>query len=115
MGDFSTQLKAFADKAMGNAENVIRKTVEDLGVTIVLRNPVGNPSLWKINQYAAGRAKMVASYNAHLRENPNNLDKAGRLKKGLKIKDAVKPLRIPENLDKAGRFKRGLQNAIIRA
>jgi hypothetical protein len=94
MGNLSTQLRAFADKAMGNADKVIRTVVLDLGTSIVERNPVGDPTLWKINTEAAAQNKAASETNAQLRADPANLTKAGRLKKGLKVQPVT--IKAPE-------------------
>ncbi len=44
---FTLQLKAFAEKAKGNADLVVRKVVLDIGTRVVLRSPVGDPDLWE--------------------------------------------------------------------
>ena len=44
---FRLALHAFAAKAKENAELVVRKTVIDIGKSLVLMSPVGNPDLWK--------------------------------------------------------------------
>lgn len=44
---FELDLRAFIDKAKGNAETVVRKVGIDMLARIIDRSPVGNPSLWK--------------------------------------------------------------------
>lgn len=44
---FALDLKRFAEKAGDNARQVVRKVSMDLLTNVVLRTPVGNPSLWK--------------------------------------------------------------------
>jgi hypothetical protein len=44
---FRLALHAFAAKAGENAELVVRKTVIDIGASLVMMSPVGNPDLWK--------------------------------------------------------------------
>lgn len=46
---FSLDLKAFADKAKGNVEQVVKKVSIDLLSAVVDRSPVGNPELWAAN------------------------------------------------------------------
>ena len=47
MGSFSLDLAAFAAKAPKRAKQVVDKATIDLLRNIVLRTPVGNPTLWK--------------------------------------------------------------------
>lgn len=57
---FALNLKQFADKAGNNAREVVRQVSIDLLTRIVLRTPVGNPSLWKGKPpagYVGGRAR----------------------------------------------------------
>lgn len=86
---FSLDLARFIEKAKGNAEQVVRKTSLDLISAVIQRSPVGNPELWAANKTATEYNNEVARYNAALREDPNNLTKAGRLKKGLKVNDSM--------------------------
>lgn len=114
-GSFAAQIKAFADQTKQNMDGIVRNITLELGTRLVIRSPVGNPELWAINRFAKSHIERVAAYNAALRSNKNNVDKLGRLKRGLAISLPSKPERIAANLDKAGRFKRGLQNGVIRA
>lgn len=47
MGSFALDLAAFAAKAPKRAKQVVDKATIDLLTKIVLRTPVGNPSIWK--------------------------------------------------------------------
>lgn len=44
---FELDLRAFVEKAKGNADTVVRKVGTDMLARIVDRSPVGNPSLWE--------------------------------------------------------------------
>ena len=44
---FSDDIKKFAQHCIDNADLVVRKTVLDVGKSLVERTPVGNPELWK--------------------------------------------------------------------
>lgn len=44
---FALSLAAFADKAIGNANLVKRRAALDVGQSVVMKTPVGNPDLWK--------------------------------------------------------------------
>ena len=86
---FSLDLKAFAEKAKGNAETVIKKVAIDLLGAVVDRSPVGNPELWAANATATQYNNEVARLNAELRNDPANLSKNGRMKPGRLIKDSM--------------------------
>lgn len=43
---FTLDLRTFIDKAMGNADIVVRKVAIDMLAKTVDRSPVGNPTLW---------------------------------------------------------------------
>lgn len=47
MGDFAVDISKFAQKTRGNADQVIRKSVLDIGRSLIEKTPVGNPELWK--------------------------------------------------------------------
>lgn len=60
MGSFALDLAAFAAKAPQRAKQVVDKVSIDLLTKIVLRTPVGNPSLWKSSPpagYVGGRLR----------------------------------------------------------
>lgn len=44
---FALDLKKFADKTDARVNALVRKIVLDVGTSVVLKSPVGNPSLWK--------------------------------------------------------------------
>lgn len=44
---FELDLRAFIEKAQGNAEQVVKKVGTDMLAKIIERSPVGNPDLWK--------------------------------------------------------------------
>lgn len=89
MGEFAAQVKAFRDTAEKRATLAVRKIAIELVTRIVERSPVGNPELWAINQVAVQYNTEVANFNIALRADPANLNKAGRLKKGKKLKDGM--------------------------
>lgn len=86
---FSLDLSRFVEKAKGNAEQVVQKVAIDLISAVIDRSPVGNPELWAANSTATQYNAEVARYNAELRSDPENLNSAGRLKKGLKVNDSM--------------------------
>lgn len=86
---FELDLRAFIEKAKGNADQVVKKVGIDILTSVINRSPVGNPSLWKVNATAKEYNEAVMSYNAELRTNPENLTKNGRLRRGLKVSDSI--------------------------
>lgn len=86
---FELDLRAFIDKAKGNAETVVRKVGIDMLAGVIDRSPVGNPELWAINATAREYNAAVDAYNAELRTKPENLTRNGRLKRGLKLHDGM--------------------------
>lgn len=89
MSTFTLDLAEFARKAMANAEVVVQKVAIDALSSVVKRSPVGNPELWAANAHAAQYNNAVDFENTRLRADPANLNKAGRLKPGRKIKDSM--------------------------
>ncbi|PAA14387.1 hypothetical protein [Pseudomonas fragi] len=89
---FSLDLKAFADKAKGNVEQVVKKVSIDLLSAVVDRSPVGNPELWAANiqhRQANTAAADAYDYNVAIRNTVINLTgsnftKSGKLKQGVK-------------------------------
>ena len=89
---FSLDLKAFADKAKGNVEQVVKKVSIDLLSAVVDRSPVGNPELWAANiqhRQANTAAADAYDYNVAIRNTVINLTgsnftKSGKLKRGVK-------------------------------
>ena len=89
---FSLDLKAFADKAKGNVEQVVKKVSIDLLSAVVDRSPVGNPELWAANiqhRQAKTAAADAYDYNVAIRNTVINLTgsnftKSGKLKRGVK-------------------------------
>lgn len=86
---FTLDLARFVEKAKGNAEIVVQKVAIDLISAVIDRSPVGNPELWAANKQASEYNLEVLRYNNELRSDPANLNKAGRLKKGLKVNDSM--------------------------
>ncbi|MBW2635987.1 MAG: hypothetical protein JRC86_00420 [Deltaproteobacteria bacterium] len=65
---FSLDIAKFAQKALGNADIVVRKTVLDLGTSLVERTPVGDATLWKRPEnkppgYVGGHARANWSHS----------------------------------------------------
>lgn len=79
---FSDAIKAFADKADNKANLCVKKIVFDIGTTIVLKSPVGNPLLWKRKPppgYVGGRfrANWQLGIDAINRTTSELVDKTG--------------------------------------
>lgn len=104
---FALDIERFIEKAQANAELVVQKVAIDLLAAIVQRSPVGNPELWASNAIASNYNLEVSKYNAALRDNPENLTKAGRLRKGLKVNDSME-VKAPEGYV-GGRFRANWQ------
>lgn len=103
MGEFANQVRAFSDHAKAKAELAVRKIALEMLTRIVQRSPVGNPELWAANQVAAQYNHEVSVRNAELRAIPENLTKAGRLKRGKKVKDSMQIKAPPGYI--GGRFR----------
>ncbi|WP_047528628.1 hypothetical protein [Pseudomonas sp. 11/12A] len=88
-GGFSIQLQAIVDQTKKDLDLTLREIVIKVGETLIKLSPVGNPELWAENAVAAQYNEEVANHNAALRDNADNLTKAGRLRKGLKVDDSM--------------------------
>jgi hypothetical protein len=107
---FALSIAAFAAKAPEMAREVARKASIDLLTNIVLRTPVGNPDVWKVNRESIYARSMTNSFvdriNSDTLSNPNNRTATGKLKKGVRatlLKRATKkelreanPIKAPE-------------------
>jgi len=82
-------MKDITDKMNGDIDKDIRGRTIELFKAIILTTPVGNPDLWKINHQSAAYNRAVSDENYRLRQDPSNLTKAGRLKKGRKVNDSM--------------------------
>jgi hypothetical protein len=63
--DFGLDMKAFVEKFKDRADEVVSKTVLAVGTSLVLKSPVGNPSIWKGNPpkgYVGGRFRANWQY-----------------------------------------------------
>ncbi|MDF3623190.1 hypothetical protein, partial [Enterobacter hormaechei] len=70
---------------------------------LVEMSPVGRPETWQVNQTASAYNTAVREHNAALRDDPGNLTKSGRLKRGLRVNDSM-DIKKPEGYV-GGRFK----------
>lgn len=65
---FELDINNFVKKCGSNADQVVRKTVLDIGKSLVEKTPVGNPDLWENPNaapkgYAGGHARANWSYS----------------------------------------------------
>lgn len=79
---FELDLRAFIDKAKGNADQVVRKVGTDMLARIIDRSPVGNPSLWQNPPplgYVGGRFRgnWQVTFNAQAVSEVARIDAAG--------------------------------------
>jgi hypothetical protein len=82
-------LKDITDKVTNQMSDDIRHRTIGLFNSVIMMTPVGNPDLWKVNKQAAAYNQAVSDENYRLRQDPANLTKAGRLRKGRKINDSM--------------------------
>ncbi|MDI6742658.1 MAG: hypothetical protein QMD11_07950 [Smithella sp.] len=60
MGNFTLDINKFVKKCGANADQAVRKTIFDLGKSVVERTPVGDATYWKSPPppgYVGGRAR----------------------------------------------------------
>lgn len=89
MGQFSLDLSRLVEKAKGRTDTVVKTVMLEAFSKVVMKSPVGNPSLWAANATAVEYNDAVTQYNHELRQDPANLTKNGRLKRGLKSHDSM--------------------------
>ena len=82
-------MKDLTDKLNADISKDIQARTIGVFRSIIMMTPVGDPNLWKVNQQAATYNQAVADENYRLRQIPENLTKAGRLRPGLKVKDSM--------------------------
>jgi hypothetical protein len=89
VSNFAQQVQTFVDKTKAKASLATRKIAIEMHSRIVERSPVGNPELWAVNATAVSYNAQVSEFNAALRNDPANLNRAGRLKRGKKLHDGM--------------------------
>lgn len=102
-GSFSAQIRAFADRAKGAIDMTMRDIIINMGNSVITMSPVGNPDVWKVNKISREYNQAVAEHNENLRQNPQNFDKRGYLKRSLKLNDGM-GIRAPQGYV-GGRFR----------
>ncbi|MDR9978293.1 hypothetical protein [Enterobacter hormaechei] len=100
---FLAAIQLFVDSSKEEMDEVVRRTGIKILAQLVEMSPIGNPDLWQVNQTASAYNDAVREHNANLRDNPANLTKAGRLKRGLRVNDSM-DIKKPDGYV-GGRFK----------
>ncbi len=100
---FLAAIQLFVDSSKQEMDQVVRRTGIKILAQLVEMSPIGNPDIWQVNQTASAYNDAVRDYNAALRNDPANLTKSGRLKRGLRVNDSM-DIKKPEGYV-GGRFK----------
>ncbi|MDU3906566.1 MAG: hypothetical protein E7G85_16550 [Citrobacter portucalensis] len=100
---FLAAIQLFVDGSKQEIEEAVRRTGIKILGRLVDMSPVGQPEIWQVNQTASAYNTAVREYNAALRDDPANLTKAGRLRRGLRVNDSM-DIKKPEGYV-GGRFK----------
>ena len=93
---FLAAIELFVDSSKQEMDEVVRRTGIKILGRLVEMSPVGQPETWQVNQTAS-------AYNTAVRDDPANLTKSGRLKRGLRVNDSM-DIKKPEGYV-GGRFK----------
>lgn len=100
---FLAAIQLFVDGSKQEIEEAVRRTGIKILGRLVGMSPVGQPEIWQVNQTASAYNTAVREHNAALRDDPANLTKAGRLRRGLRVNDSM-DIKKPEGYV-GGRFK----------
>ena len=100
---FLAAIQLFVDSSKQEMDEVVRRTGIKILGRLVEMSPVGRPETWQVNQTASAYNTAVREHNAALRDDPGNLTKSGRLKRGLRVNDSM-DIKKPEGYV-GGRFK----------
>lgn len=100
---FMAAIQLFVDGSKQEMDEVVRRTGIKILAQLVEMSPVGQPDIWQVNQTATAYNTAVREHNATLRDDPANLTKSGRLKRGLRVNDSM-DIKKPEGYV-GGRFK----------
>lgn len=100
---FLAAIQLFVDSSKQEMDEVVRRTGIKILAQLVEMSPVGQPDIWQVNQTATAYNTAVREHNATLRDDPANLTKSGRLKRGLRVNDSM-DIKKPEGYV-GGRFK----------
>ena len=86
---FLAAIQLFVDSSKQEMDEVVRRTGIKILGRLVDMSPVGQPEIWQVNQTASAYNTEVREHNAALRDDPANLTKAGRLRRGLRVNDSM--------------------------
>ncbi|MDA8500482.1 MULTISPECIES: hypothetical protein [unclassified Citrobacter] len=100
---FLAAIQLFVDGSKEDIDQVVRRTGIKILGRLVDMSPVGQPDIWQVNQTATSYNTAVREHNAALRDDPDNLTKSGRLKRGLRVNDSM-DIKKPDGYV-GGRFK----------
>ncbi|HEF0063969.1 MULTISPECIES: hypothetical protein [Citrobacter] len=100
---FLAAIQLFVDGSKEDIDQVVRRTGIKILGRLVDISPVGQPDIWQMNQTATSYNTAVREHNAALRDDPDNLTKSGRLKRGLRVNDSM-DIKKPDGYV-GGRFK----------
>lgn len=100
---FLAAIQLFVDGSKQEIEEAVRRTGIKILGRLVEMSPIGRPETWQVNQTASAYNTAVREHNAALRDDPGNLTKSGRLKRGLRVNDSM-DIKKPEGYV-GGRFK----------
>lgn len=100
---FLAAIQLFVDGSKQEIEEAVRRTGIKILGRLVDMSPVGQPEIWQVNQTASAYNTAVREHNAALRDDPANITKAGRLRRGLRVNDSM-DIKKPEGYV-GGRFK----------
>ncbi|MDM3226420.1 hypothetical protein [Citrobacter sp. Cf087] len=100
---FLAAIQLFVDGSKEDIDHVVRRTGIKILGRLVDISPVGQPDIWQMNQTATSYNTAVREHNAALRDDPDNLTKSGRLKRGLRVNDSM-DIKKPDGYV-GGRFK----------
>ncbi|EGI6166554.1 hypothetical protein UP57_002880 [Salmonella enterica subsp. enterica serovar Hermannswerder] len=100
---FLAAIQLFVDSSKQEMDEVVRRTGIKILAQLVRMSPVGRPELWEVNQTASSYNDAVREHNAAVRDDPANLTKSGRLKRGLRVNDSM-DIKKPDGYV-GGRFK----------
>ena len=100
---FLAAIQLFVDGSKEEIDQVVRRTGIKILGQLVDMSPVGQPDIWQVNQTATSYNTAVREHNAALRDDPDNLTKSGRLKRGLRVNDSM-DIKKPDGYV-GGRFK----------
>ncbi|OIY04754.1 hypothetical protein [Citrobacter portucalensis] len=100
---FLDAIQLFVDSSKQEMDEVVRRTGIKILGRLVDVSPVGQPETWEVNQTASAYNTAVREHNAALRDDPTNVTKSGRLKRGLRVNDSM-DIKKPDGYV-GGRFK----------